>query len=234
MLDYTRSAVSKIVEDFKAFLHIYTIVVQSIYLAYLIYSIAVGAGIVFISVALLVICTAYFVFYLVAHDRINDSVEKIARKTRTWLLLAVKAFTLGVSIYNIYAASTHVTPVSVTLAALTALSWIIQILVELLAKFIENRASLLIEGLKADFEGVSKTCSTVSNVIKRIKGEEVEKKEELPPTKHRLILDERVRQEREEKKAKRKADKLARKQRRRRKDEPTADENENNTSMLPR
>ena len=64
-----------------------------------------------------------------------------------------------------------------------------------------NRINLFIEGLKADYETITKPVKTVGNFFKKMAGKEIEEAPE--PTKQRIILDQRVaeaRAERQEKK----------------------------------
>ena len=204
MFDYTKEALGLTVTDLKKFVSGCTIVSNVLYIGYLIYALAVGAGSTFLNILLGVVALAYFVIYLFTFRSQSKTVRKIRRAARhyaVWIKIGIKAFTLTIAVYGFYAASTHFTPISVMLTSFMAIIWVGQILVELVCHYVENRINLFKTALDADVEGVSDKVRAVSNVFKRIRGEEIEEKDDtLASSKIRKMLDARVAEAREEKK----------------------------------
>lgn len=202
MLDYTIAAYNKIKEDFNKLLYYSTICTQLLYMAYLIYALITGTGIFIANMILFVVAGAYFAFFLYATaNNLKKPVKKTVKRLFTRCKQLVKLFTLGVMVYGICQTAANARPVSVLITALMIIGFVLQILFELVAWFLTNRINLFIEGLKADYETITKPVKTVGNFFKKMAGKEIEEAPE--PTKQRIILDQRVaeaRAERQEKK----------------------------------
>lgn len=212
MLDYTKTAVEKVVNDFKQLNYLRDIATQILYIFYLLYALIAGAGIMLVNGILLFLSSAYFLFFLLVTtgktDKAKIKTRKIVRNVFTRCKQAIKLFSLGVMIYGIYATTTHVTALSVILSAFLIVGWILQVVFEVILRFFINRANLLLEGLKADAETITKPAKTVGNFFKKITGQEVEPEKERSKT--RIWLDNKVaesRAERKEEKARTKQEK---------------------------
>ena len=121
----------------------------------------------------------------------------------------IKLVTLGIAVYGVYTTTTNVTPLSVTLTALMIVGWVLQVLFEIVYKYVVSKANFVLEGLKADWESATKPAKAVGNFFKKLTGKEVE--EPKPPSKVRLWLDEKVAERRAERKEQKKQDKIDRK-----------------------
>lgn len=206
MLEYTRMSIQKTVDDFKRFFYFYDVASQLFYIGYLIYAICTGAGILAVNIILTLVSAAYFIFYMLAYDNFEAEMRSKAGKMFKWFKLAVRAFTLGVMVYGIYAATTHITVASVVMAGLMLLVWVLQVLLELCVTFVESRAKLIIAGIEADIDNLLKPVHAVGNFIKKATGQEVDEKK--APSRQRKVLDKLVglkraerQKEREEKRA---------------------------------
>ena len=203
MLDYTKASVKKTIDDFKQFAYFYNIGSQVLYIVYLIYAIFAPAGNLVANILLGITSLAYLIFYIVIYrdeDKEARLLAKMTKRIHKWFKFIVKGFTLGVMLYGIYAATTHITPFSVAMAAFTVVAWVLQVLFELALYFLDSRAKLIIAGIEADFENMIKPVHTVGNIIKKATGKVVEEKKE--PTRQRKILDGIVLAAREEKRQK--------------------------------
>ena len=197
MLDYTKAALKQIVEDFKKVDFVRSVLTQIVYLAYLMYAIFARSGIFAVNLTLFIISALYFAFflYMTGQENANKKVTKFAATLFKRCKQVIKLFTLGVMLYGVWIAAERVTPLSMILSSLMIVGWVLQILFEIIIKFFAKRANLIIEGLEADYEGMTKPARSVGNFFKKVAGKEVEVKE---PTKARLILDEKVNAAREE------------------------------------
>lgn len=220
MLEYTKAALKKTVEDFKKLDYIRNICTQIVYLLYLIYAWIAGAGVLWANIVLLALAAAYFVFFLAVTAGMPDGAKRVKKTVRDVFLICkqtVKLFTLGVMIYGIYATTTHITPLSVVLSAFMIVGWVLQIIFEVVFRFFLAKAHLIMAGLEADYEQVTKPVKTVGNFFKKLAGKEVEPEKEK--SKHRVWLDKKVAESKAEKKERKEEEKRAKKDARRQKRE---------------
>lgn len=198
MLEYTKVAVKQTVDDFKKIDYIRNIITQILYIAYLLYTLIAGSGILVANIILLVLSVGYFVFFLIATQKNADKKLKTVVKTVfTRCKQIIKFFTLGVMVYGIWLTANDVTPLSLLLSALMIAGFVLQIVFEIIIKFFTARVNLIIEGLEADYENMTKPVRSVGNFFKKMTGKEVEEKE---PSKTRVLLDKKVIEAREERK----------------------------------
>ena len=193
MLDYTKTVIQKIKSDFNALVALFQFATQAFYILYLTYALIKGTGILWVNLILLGLSLAFFafsVFLKIGKLEPNKQAGKRVKQVYIWSKRVIKLYPIGLMTYTVYATTQSVDTLSVILTALMIVGWVLGIVFELITYFLVSRFEFILEGVKADFEGVSK----VTNFFKRLKGEEV--KEPLPPTKHRRWLDEKVAQTR--------------------------------------
>ena len=214
MLEYTKTAVKKVLDDFKRLDYLRNLITQVLYIAYLVYAVVVSAGVFWANVALLSLSACYFLFFLVmTTGRIGASkpkAYKIVKKIFVRCKQLIKLFTLGVMLYGIYATTTHVTPLSVILSALMIVGWILQVVFEVILRYFLSRANFVIEGMEADYENFVKPVKTVGNFFKKMTGKEVEPEKERSKT--RLWLDKKVEEQKAQKEREKREEKEAKKQ----------------------
>jgi len=194
MLDYTVVAAEKTVSDIKRLSLIFTISTQLLYIGYLVYALIAKLGFTWINITLLSLCSAYFVFFLAVNKRQEKKIKEAKRSARhayKFLKISVSSFNLIVLLYSIYAFPEEVKPISVVLASLMTVVWVLQLVIELLAIFAERRMKLFVTALKADFEVVTKPISNAQNFVKKIRGEEINENGD-ESSGMRKMLDERV------------------------------------------
>ncbi len=201
MLDYTKAAIKKTVEDFKRLDYIRNLATQILYAAYLIYAVCTPAGKLWADIPLLVLSIAYLIVFVVATNQNATQTQKKFKKVCTTVFTrskqVIKLFTIVVMIYGIYAATTHVTAISVVLSAFTIVGWILQVIFEVILKYFLSRAHFILEGMEADYETMLKPVKTVGNFFKKVAGKEVEPEKEK--SKNRLWLEEKVAENKEAK-----------------------------------
>ena len=214
MFDYTKTAANKIIADFKRFFYWCQVVTQVVYIGYLIYALFTNTKLWIVNSILLVLSVAYFLFFLIATAKeANKTLKKRVKIFFRRCKQALNLFTLGVMVYGIWQTSTNAKPFSVILTALMIVCWVLQVLFEVILKFVLDKAHLIWEAVQADKEEIAKPVKTVGNFFKRITGREVE--ETQPPSETRILLDGMVEEYREQKVQARKDKKLAKKQEKR-------------------
>ena len=191
MFDYTKAAIDKIRTDFQVFVYRFTIASQILYIGYLLYMIFAPLGLLWANIPLLCISVVYFAIFLIANmPKLAERMKKLKQisqtiYTRTKLL--IKFFTLGITLYGIYATTAHVTPFSIILTTLSILAWILQVLFHIVLTYFIDRFHLLKEGLEADVQSIK---SSIPFIRKDPNAAMQEK------SKHRLWLDEKVEENR--------------------------------------
>ena len=210
MFDYTKVAVNQVISDFKKIARIIGVVTQIFYIVYLIYAVAAHTGILWVNILLLAFSAAYFVFSeIMQNKKTNDkqkikenrSVNRTVAKIYKYCKLALRFYPLALAVYGIYHAAQSPSFLSVLLLCFTVICWAMQIIFDLLIAVITNRFSLVLDGVKADVNEITKPFVSTMNFFKKITGKEVKAPEE--PTKNQLKLREKVevyRAEKEERK----------------------------------
>ena len=155
MFNKTIAVGEKILTDLKRVIYIYGITARGFYLIYLIYAICVGAGNLIANLILSVLSVAYLVFEII-RPRINveHAVDTAVKRTYAYLKLGVKAVTLGMTLYGIHIASTHVTTASVLLAASTALAWIFGVILEIVKAVYDHYFAMLKIAINEDLKNI--------------------------------------------------------------------------------
>ena len=196
MLEYTKAALKKTVDDFRRLDYIRNVVTQVLYVAYLAYAIFAPAGKLWANVPLFVLSLGYLIVFLVSTTsnatQTQKRVKQICKAVYNRCKQIIKLLTLVVMVYGIYATTTHVTPISVVLSALMIVGWVLQVVFEVILKYFLNRAHFILEGMEADYENMLKPVKSVGNFFKKVAGKEIEPEKEK--SKNRLWLDDQVAQ----------------------------------------
>ena len=194
MLDYTKMAIKQTIADLKRTDYVRNIITQLVYIFYLVYTLIVRTGYFAFNIALLALSVAYLIFFLVmtscGKSPEGKQVKRVTTGIFVWCKRLIKLFTLGLTIYGICTAVEHVSAVSVILAALMIVGWLLQIVFEVLIKILTNRVTLITDALEADIDNIIKPFKTVGNFFKKVTGHEVPPPKE--PTKNQLKLKEKI------------------------------------------
>ena len=220
MFDYTMTAVEKIKRDFQKIIFVCSVLVQALYIAYLIVALFSGTGKPIVNGILLGLCSAYLVFYLIMYFRESKGAKKTKKIVDTVYRRSkqlIKFYTLAASIYALWLTGGNANHFTILITAFMLVLFVLQILLEIVYKFVINRLHLLVEGFKADVEPITKAVKNTNNFFKKLKGEEIEP--EAEKTKHRLWLDEKVQESRAKKAAKKLAEREEKKNKKRKKEE---------------
>ncbi len=207
MLDYTKLALQKTYEDFKKIGHVFSVVTQLIYIAYLVYSIVVQSGRWWIKTIFLALSVGYFIFYMVVYHTQNNQLNKRGTKIYKRSKLLLKLFELVVAFYSISVTTNDTSTLSVILLAMMLVGWLLQVVFDIIVSILEKRIQLFIEAVKADWQEVKKPIDSVSNFMKKLTGKPIAPAPEK--TKQRVWLDEQVGATRQEKREQKRQQKEA-------------------------
>lgn len=195
MLDYTKAAFRQTVKEFKIVDYIRNVLTQIVYIGYLTYSVIAKSGILPVNIFLLSLSAVYFVFFLAVTKcgkETDPTLKKVKNGGKTvfvWIKRIVRIFTLGVTVYGVCETVGNVNPFTIIFTSLMIVSWIMQILFEVLIKLLTAKISLIIDGMEADVDSITKPFKGVGNFFKKVSGQEVEEKE---PTKNQVFLKEKI------------------------------------------
>ena len=173
MFRYTRAAVDIVVEDIKRYCNIFKNGSIIFTLLYFIYVFCTGSGNLTINIILTALFVVYTFLDLITKNKELKSLKRFIKKSYTWLKFITKTFTLGIIVYGVYTATTHITPFSIILVTLMIILWALQLLFEIVISIFEDKRDLLVAGWSKDIENLKKPATTVTNFIKRVKGEEI-------------------------------------------------------------
>ena len=204
MLDYTKAAILKIQEDLRKLLYWANLLMQLVYIIYLVYAVATSAGVMIANIILLAISVLYLAFFIFISFGGTNRLKKKARKVVGLVYKRskqiIKVFTLGVMLYGIYTTANQATPISVIFSAFMIVSWLVPIVLEFLLKYFTARARLFVEALSADIEPITKPIKSVGNFFKKVSGKEIEPEKEKTDEqlRARAWLDKKVEESRNE------------------------------------
>ena len=211
MLKYTLAAKDKILNDFNKFSVIFKYSSLIYTLGYFIYVLATDKGIFWVNVVLASLFTLYTIFEFMTYKKQIRTMKKVVKRSYAAVRLLLKGFTLATSIYSIYMASTNVTPISIILATLMIILWLLQVLFEIILIVLEEEVEFLVAAVHED---ILKPISKVTNVWAKVTGGE--KQEYVQPYPVELdILDEIVQKKEKAKKEAKEAWKEKKKEERR-------------------
>lgn len=173
MFKYTRAAIDTVVEDIKRYCNILKNGSIIFTLLYFVYVFCTGSGNLTINIVLTALFIVYTFLDLITKNKELKSLKKFIKKSYTWIKFITKTFTLGIIVYGVYTATTHVSPFSIILVTLMIILWALQLLFEIVISIFEDKRDLLVAGWSKDIENLKRPATTVTNFIKKVKGEEI-------------------------------------------------------------
>lgn len=183
MFKYTRASFRLIVNEFKRFLTIFKYGSLIFTISYFTYALISQTGNFIVNIILASLFVVYTIFELLTRNKNMKGTRKKVRRSYRWINLIFKTFTLGSMIYGIYITASNVKPISIILATLMIILWVLQVLMEIIVEVIEDKFELISDAFNKDVqdmqETIKKPVTVVSNVIKKIQGKEIEQKEEV-------------------------------------------------------
>ena len=197
MFRYTRAAIDILISDIKKYCAIFKCGSMIFTILYFIYALYSKSGNFVVNVVLLSLFSFYTLLDVITHGKELKSLKRFIKKSYKWLKMLTKTFSLGVMIYSIYTASTNVSPISIILATLMIILWVLQLLFEIVIELFENKKDLIVAGWSKDVENLKKPVSTVTNFIKRVRGEEIIEEED--ESKEIKLLEKKISESKEKK-----------------------------------
>jgi hypothetical protein len=204
MFEYTRVAIKKIIDDIKKFVYTFHFSSHLFMIAYLVYSLIMQKGVLWLDIPMLAVCLAYFVFFLVVSNKRKDKSKKKLYATLENIFqrskLVIRFFSIAVLVYGMCITIDQVSHFAIITLALSVIGWILAVLLEIIQTIIEKKCEFIIEAFQADIEPITNFATKTGNFFKKISGQETTPTpSNTPPTKNRELLDKLVDEFREEK-----------------------------------
>jgi len=198
MFDYTKEAISVIVDDYKTALKVYkifSILGKITPFVYIVYALLVGVANAVINVMFCVVSVIFIIREGILAKKIKNIEDvlpvlskkdkkqakcqlKLLKKERKdmfainkWIKLADTSIDLIFICYMIFATSTHLTWVSVLLAVFVVVTWLLRLAVLFITGYISNRKKLLTEAVKEDVTNPFNAVDTVKKFLGKEKEE---------------------------------------------------------------
>lgn len=161
-----------IIDDISRLLLVITVGSQLCAVGYFTYASIVGNGYLTVNIILIAVSLVYLVVYLLARLKKKDKrlkkAQKITRKVTTAVKLTLKAVTLSVTVYGIYL-SNDADGISIILATLSIILWIIQTLFEVIRYYGELKYEELKVSIAKDVEFIRKPAEAVKDAVHNFK-----------------------------------------------------------------
>jgi len=155
-----------------------------------VYAIYAKVGNIVVNSILLSLVVFYTLFELITKNKNIKHIKKIVRRSYKSIKFLTKTFSLGIMIYGIYVASTNVSGISIILATLMIILWVLQLLLELVVEIFDDKKDLIVAGWNKDIENLKKPVTKVNNFIKKFRGEEIV--EEICDSKELKLLEKKI------------------------------------------
>lgn len=194
MLKYTLAACRRIVNDLKLLAHIFTIVVQSFMIVYMTYSAIVNNGSRIINITLGAVTFLNLVVYLITYGRSSKKAKRVkgaVSKGYVIAKLSLNAVSLASIVYSIYVGASNVSSMTMVIAPLMIIMWVLQVALQVAKSYVENRVVLFVDGFQMDFELAFKLKVKANNLVHDFFGEDREDEVIISP-KNRKILEEQA------------------------------------------
>ena len=175
----TKTALQLIVEDFKRYILILKWVFLGFSFATIIYSLVVGIGNFIINCILLGVLVVYALLDSIFRLKQKPNPTRKLRVVYAWTRIALNAAALVSSLYAIYSATSHdIKPISIVLATLSIIMFILKVLTEICMEIFQSKWTLLKNAMIMDAKEHPNTSGKLfSPIIGDI--EEVEVKESV-------------------------------------------------------
>ena len=156
MFDVTKETIRRTSIKMKKVAHITEIMVQLFYMGYLVFALFMQRGIAITNGILLVICCAYFLFYVITVKYKYTKKEKLQRKRVKrlvkWAKIIIKIVVIGFAIGEMIMFEENRTISSSVLLAIMIVSLLITIILDLLVTAITNEMELIYGAFMKDME----------------------------------------------------------------------------------
>lgn len=174
MFDYTTALIRHTLEQIKISIFKLIVLTQLLYIGYLVYAIIVDSGIFISNVILLIVSCLYLAFFI--YDSLKKrkrTVPKRVKELRSLIkrliLRSVKLYTL-IAMVVIFVTGKNANPLAPIVIILSAISFVIQIVLDIITLVITKRIDLFKEAFENDIREIKQPFTETSNFLKKLLG----------------------------------------------------------------
>ncbi len=205
MFEYTTSLVKHTLNQIKNVAFSLTVIMQIAYIAYLIYALIVGTGILEVNIILLVLSVAYLIFFIYDKKKpLEKQTKKQIKKLHKYGKRTMKLYSVVVMVV-ICVTAKQFDPITLLTVAFSIIGIAAQIILDVLTIIIEKRIALFKEAVQNDIDVIKQPITGTGNFFKKMLGKEVEEKKSTENFEFLEKLREMELQEKKEKKAEKRA-----------------------------
>ncbi len=148
----TKNALTSTINDFKAIYKTIKVISLIFTFAYLAYVFIAKVGNFWVNVALADVTVLYYVFFVFMVKRQNTPTHKVVKRIYHWAKLLVRAASLGILLYGMAVSPQKTPPLSIILATLTIIVWVLQVIFELICNLLEVHKDYIVASVIADWQ----------------------------------------------------------------------------------
>lgn len=198
MLKYTRGVIGDTIDAIKRLARAIEIIVQIVYIAYLIISIVIGTGVLFANIALLTVSALYFIYDLASTREFYTKTQEKQRERVKLTVKITKRIThiIVITIAIIELATSPFNAVPLIMTFIMIVGFILSLVVDIAISAVEERKELIVTAVALDLKP-QKVIDVVHKITRHKPTEE-----ELEEEKIRERLEEICKEQKEKKKRK--------------------------------
>lgn len=151
---HTKAAIKMIGKELKTIAFIANIIAQITMLVSLTYNLITTSGLWYINLPLLVLSIAYSIFTIVDHIKeikkeTKNEIKKVFRWAK-WVKCILKAFPIVIALYDLFIASSNLTPITLISPIVITAMWLFNILLNIVYLVIETKVDLFLDCIVED------------------------------------------------------------------------------------
>jgi len=162
MFRYTKASIYFLINDFKKITRICKYLSLAFTIGFLSYQIAAGKGYLIINIVLMCLFVVFTTIDIILDFKKQKLVKKIFSRIYKWLKIIIKCVTLVMSLIEISKTPTgNIDPISIILATLMIVLWVISFLSEIFLEVVSDRCEELLVAFNEDVEDIKKPITNI-------------------------------------------------------------------------
>lgn len=160
MFDRTTAFFKQTADDVKRMSTWMNIISQMIYITYLCYAVFTGARYLPLNIVLLALSTIYFVLHIIFCIKGESASKKVKKRVRDGFLASrrlIQLVIVSTSLITIYRDQVNVVTIPVLFSIVSALTFVLNVIIDVLSRLISAKFAELGVLIKADFNDVMDT-----------------------------------------------------------------------------
>ena len=173
----TRGAINHLLKLGRSFVFVSSLVLQLVYIAYLVFTLASGGGIVGINVAMLAVCAAYLAYFLYMEYRISaagkaerDVEKREKRRVETvfrWTKIVIKALNFAILLYGYWVGEKSPSAISTIFTTVMLIFWMLELVIAIGVAVLSYVSHLIMDAIEDDKKAMADKARAPERLVKR-------------------------------------------------------------------